>query len=146
MTSHVSLQLKSLEIKDAALDPDNELLLFDIAADVQKKMKKAFCEPGNVAHCPPITVAAEAVMPYASGRQLLIKRSADNGGDLDFRDAGALRTSFASGALHPGDLKPAARDAVNEVLQRVRDAVAADAELKKAEKEVDKVVKRKAKK
>ena len=110
------------------------------------KLKKAFCEPGNLSHCPPVTVACEAVLPYHASKKLSIKRSADNGGDLDYAAPEALRTSFSSGELHPGDLKPAARDAVNEVLQRVREAIAADAELKKAEKEVDKVLKRKAKK
>ena len=57
-----------------------------------------------------------------------------------------IRDSFGAGELHPGDLKPAARDAVNAVLERVRTAIAADAKLKDAAKEVDKVAKRKAKK
>ena len=109
-------------------------------------MKKAFCEPANLSHCPPLTVAVEAVLPYGAERALKIKRPAENGGDVAYGDAAALRASFGAGELHPGDLKPAARDAVNEVLQRVRAAIAADAELKKAEKEVDKVAKRNAKK
>ena len=142
----VALRLKSLEIENANLDPDNELLLFDGQPDVQRKMKKAFCEPANLAHCPPVSVVCEAVLPYGATRMLSIKRSADNGGDLEYTSAEQLQKAFGSGELHPGDLKPAARDAVNEVLQRVRDAIAADAELKKAEKEVDKVLKRKAKK
>ena len=88
----------------------------------------------------------QAVLPYSAERCLAIRRPADNGGDLTFADGASLRESFGSGALHPGDLKPAARDAVNALLERVRTAVAASAELKKAEKEVEKVAKRLMKK
>jgi len=56
-----------------------------------------------------------------------------------------LKADFAAGALHPGDLKPSVRDAAMAVLQRVRAAVSADAQLAKAEKEVVKVQKRAAK-
>jgi tyrosyl-tRNA synthetase len=121
------------------------LLLLDGPADVQRKMKKAFCEPANLTHCPPLTVAIEAVLPYGAARALRISRPAENGGDLDYTDAATLRSAFVSGELHPGDLKPAARDAVNEVLQRVRAAISADDALKKAEKEVEKAAKRKKK-
>lgn len=141
----VSLRLRSLEVKDAALDPDNELHLFDGQADVQRKMKKAFCEPRNVAHCPPIAVVVEAVLPYGEGRKLTVKRSPDDGGDLDYCQAESLLASYALGDLHPSDLKPSARDAVNAVLERVRAAVAADADLKKAQQIVASAAKSKAK-
>ena len=144
----VSLRLRAASV-DAAmwqdLDPDAELLLFDTALDVQRKMKKAFCEPGNVADCPVISVVAEAVLPYAADQKLVIKRKEDNGGDLTFTDAAALRTAYEAG-LHPGDLKPAARDGVDSVLARVRAHVQASPALGKAAKEVEKVAKRSAKK
>ena len=71
-------------------------------------------------------------------------RKEEDGGDVHYTDGAALRAAFASGELHPGDLKPAVRDAVDKVLQRVRDAVKASAELAKALKEVEKAAKKKA--
>ena len=65
----VSLQLKTLADEHAAQDPDNELLLLDGAPDVQRKMKKAFCEPQNLEHCPPLTVSVEAVLPSPKGQE-----------------------------------------------------------------------------
>ena len=53
--------------------------------------------------------------------------------------------AIAGGSVHPGDLKAAVRDAADGVLQRVRDAIAADKALAAAVKEVDKVAKRSAK-
>ena len=85
------------------------------------------------------------MLPYSATGQLLVKRKPDNGGDVSFTAPGPLREAYASGALHPGDLKPAVRDAVDEVLQRVRAAIASDPELQKADKEVTKVLKRNAK-
>ena len=56
--------------------------------------------------------------------------------------ASEAQTAFQAGELHPGDLKPAVRDAVDEILGRVRAKVSGDAELAKAEKELQKVAKR----
>jgi len=154
LKAEVALSLKALvesgsgaapSVGTVPEDPDAELYLFDAQLDVQRKMKKAFCEPGNVNHCPPIAVFEQVVLPYSAERQLVVKRKEENGGDLSFTSAEQLVATYASGELHPGDLKPAVRDAVDAVLQRVRSCVQADSELSKAEKEVQKVVKRKKK-
>ena len=136
-----------LRLKDAAAadDADAELRLLDNAADVQRKIKRAFCEPGNVAFCPPLAVARDVVMAHAADRQLVLKRKPEDGGDATFSDGAALESAIAGGSVHPGDLKAAVRDAADGVLQRVRDAVAADKALAAAVKEVDKVAKRSAK-
>ena len=59
-----------------------------------------------------------------------------------FGSGAQLQAAFAAGTLHPGGLKPAVRDAVEAVLQRVRAHVQADKELAAAEKEMQKVHKR----
>ena len=123
-------------------DPEAELLLFDGQPDIQRKMKKAFCEPGNISHCPPLAIAAEFVLPYSNEHTLTVARKEENGGKLSFDTAANLTASFAEGNLHPGDLKPAVRDAADSVLKRVRDAVQSDCDLSKALKEMEKVTKR----
>jgi len=143
----VPLHLKAAATdKGATHDVDGELLLFDAQPDVQRKMKKAFCEPGNVVHCPVLSLVVETVLPYGADRRFVVPRKPDNGGDLIFDAAEPLLAAFSSGDLHPGDLKPAARDAIDAVLQRVRDAVKANPDLGKAQKEVEKVAKRSKKK
>jgi len=139
----VSLALKA---DAAAADADAELLLLDGQPDVQRKMKKAFCEPGNTAFCPPLAVARELVL--GCGASLEVKRREEDGGDRAFgkADGGQLASEFAAGALHPGDLKPAVRDAAWGTLSRVRAAVAADKALAAAEKEVAKAAKKNKKK
>lgn len=105
----------------------------------------AFCEPGNVDNCPPLALAQAVVLPYSTNRQLQVARRAEDGGDLVLKDGAALRELYRSGGLHPGDFKPAVRDAVDEVLKKVRAAITADKKLVDAEKELVKVAKRSAK-
>jgi hypothetical protein len=124
------------------LDPDAELLLLDGSADVQRKIKRAFCEPGNVDNCPPLLLAQAVVLPYSASKQLVVRRRAEDGGDLVIVDGEVLRETFCSGGLHPGDFKPAVRDALDELLKRVREAISADKALGAAEKELQKVAKR----
>ena len=129
-----------------SLDADAELLLLDNSADVQRKIKRAFCEPGNVDNCPPLQLVVSIILPCSESKQLLVRRRAEDGGDLSLTDGAGLRDLYASGGLHPGDFKPALRDAVDEVLKRVRAAINADKQLGAAEKELQKVAKRSASK
>eukprot|EP00122_Pirum_gemmata_P005532 Pgem_evm1s5041 len=38
-------------------DLDHELFILDSSADVSRKIKRSFCEPGNIDFCPIITLA-----------------------------------------------------------------------------------------
>lgn len=138
----VSLRLKA---DDGVADPEAELFLLDGQPDVQRKLKRAFCEPGNVEFCPPIALAEELIMQYTPAATLVVSRKPENGGDLSFSTSADLRRAFATGELHPGDLKPSVRDGVDAIIDRVRKALADDKSLKEAEKELAKVLKRKKK-
>ena len=145
--AHVSLSLKALDAPADVAVGDGELLLLEPQPDVVKKIKKAFCEPGNVAHCPPIALAVEVALAYGEGaapRQLVVPSKGAE--PQSFGSGAQLQAAFAAGTLHPGDLKPAVRDAAWGTLSRVRAAVAADNALAAAEKEVAKAAKKNKKK
>jgi len=116
-------------------DPDAELTLLDGPPDVQRKIKRAFCEPANVSFCPPLALAVEIVLAHADSHTLVVK-------EATYSDGGALEADFASGVLHPGDLKPAVTTAVDGVMERLRVAIKAEPKLGAAVKEVQKVLKR----
>ncbi|EOD06982.1 hypothetical protein EMIHUDRAFT_68570 [Emiliania huxleyi CCMP1516] len=148
LSHHMLYGLAQGQVKMSKSNKDSAIFMEDSAAepDVQRKMKKAFCEPGNTAFCPPLAVARELVL--GCGASLEVKRREEDGGDRAFgkADGGQLASEFAAGALHPGDLKPAVRDAAWGTLSRVRAAVAADKALAAAEKEVAKAAKKNKKK
>jgi len=79
---------------------DDDILVLDNSMDVGRKMKRAFCEPGNVEHCPPITLTDACV--FATGGALDISRKEDNGGDKSYTHIQELQADFKAGALHPG--------------------------------------------
>ena len=54
----------------------------------------------------------------------------------EYTDFAELEADYASGAVHPSDLKPALAAALNTILQPVRDHFASNAEAKQLLKQV----------
>jgi len=114
------------------------VFLTDKDPDVNRKVKKSFCEPGNADFCPPLAWV-EVLMTLQGS--VLVPRKAENGGDLHYTDVEVLHSDFASGALHPGDLKPAVGKALNAALEGVREGLKGSSELKNAQKKLEAYVK-----
>eukprot|EP00301_Raphidiophrys_heterophryoidea_P019522 c4441_g1_i1.p1 GENE.c4441_g1_i1~~c4441_g1_i1.p1 ORF type:complete len:754 (-),score=211.89 c4441_g1_i1:165-2396(-) len=125
-------------------DPDNEIFVSDLPADIKRKIKSAFCEPGNATSCPPLVFAEVANTVSSIGIE--ISRKEENGGNLSYKTTEKMRTDFASGALHPGDLKPAVAKLLDQVVQKVRDHSKNSEDLKKAENTLKNFAKQQAKK
>ena len=104
--------LVRLQDVDAVHATDNSeyFLMDDPKVHGKTKLKKSFCEPGNVEFCPSIQIVRAFVI--SNGGSLEIKRSAENGGDVVYSDVRAIEADFLGGALHPGDLKAAVGDIV----------------------------------
>eukprot|EP00929_Paragymnodinium_shiwhaense_P087482 TRINITY_DN4764_c0_g2_i1.p1 TRINITY_DN4764_c0_g2~~TRINITY_DN4764_c0_g2_i1.p1 ORF type:complete len:753 (+),score=267.95 TRINITY_DN4764_c0_g2_i1:87-2345(+) len=126
------------------VEADVNVMLTDKDLDVNRKIKKAFCQGGNVESCPPLFWAGELMK--LTGAPLEITRKPDNGGDKSYTEAKPLKEDFASGALHPGDLKPAVSKMVNKVLETLRAELKSSDVLKKAQKDLENLLKASAKK
>ena len=98
----------------------------------KSKLKKAFCEPGNIDFCPPITLAK--VFGFDVSGSLTISRKPENGGDKTYTVVDDLRKDFESEALHPGDLKTAVTGLVVGVLDNISKEFAANNDVKNAVK------------
>ncbi len=115
----------------------------------KSKLKKAFCEPGNILFCPPISVATALCFghPVSSNDGLIIHRSAENGGDVIFKTRDELEAAFVQGdqVLHPGDLKGAVIPIVVSTLEKLANEFKADGEIMKAGKTLKVLAKKLAK-
>ncbi|OON16492.1 tRNA binding domain protein, partial [Opisthorchis viverrini] len=91
---------------------------------LKRRLKRAFCQPGNVAVNPVLEIYRYVILPDVSvAAPLIIPRSEKNGGPLHICSPDgavdctsrwvALQTAFAQEILHPGDLKPAAELALS---------------------------------
>merc|ERR1712168_1710511 len=107
--------------KMSSSEADSKIDLLDSAAAVQKKLKKAFCEPGNITDNGVLSFCKFVIFPVAlKGEKFTIERDEKNGGNAMFEVYEELEQSFAKEEVHPGDLKAAVEKYLNRLLDPVR--------------------------
>jgi tyrosyl-tRNA synthetase len=117
LVENVDTQLKKT-VTEGVVDPNSNFYITDDPkAGLKKKMKQAFCEPGNVEYNPPLVLAQQLGVGMAGS--FTVGRSAENGGDSVYTDAAAMEADFVSGALHPGDLKASCDKVVMALLEKI---------------------------
>jgi len=117
--------------KMSSSEEDSKIDLLDSAAAVKKKLKKAFCEPGNIADNGVLSFCKYVIFPVAlKGEKFTISRSPENGGDATFGNFEGLEQSFGKEEIHPGDLKAAVEKYLNGLLEPIR-KIFEDPKLKK---------------
>ena len=110
--------LKEGQEKMSKSDPDSAIFMEDSEAEVSRKIKQAYCPPGVVAGNPCLDWMKHIV--FGRNPSVTIQRKPENGGDSVYTAYEALEADYASGAIHPGDLKPALGKAINALLEPVR--------------------------
>ncbi|HYS99639.1 MAG TPA: tyrosine--tRNA ligase [Thermoplasmata archaeon] len=98
--------------------PDASVLLNDSAAEVDRKIGKAFC-PAKEAEGNPVFEIARLILLPRRGR-LEIPRDRKFGGDVRYDTLDALAKAYESGELHPKDLKAGVAAGINAELGPVR--------------------------
>jgi len=125
------------------VEVDANIMVTDKDLDVNRKLKKSFCEIGNVDYCPAITWIGELLL-YKD--EVVVTRKPENGGDKTYKKASDVQTDFVSGSLHPNDMKPALSKLLNGVMEPVRKAIKDTPNLTKAHKEIENYIKASQKK
>ncbi|KDD75145.1 class I (W and Y) tRNA synthetase [Helicosporidium sp. ATCC 50920] len=100
-------------------DPNSAIFMEDSEQEVKTKIKKAFCPPQVIEGNPCLAYIQNIVLPWC--KRLVIERDEAHGGPRTYTEFHEITEDYASGALHPSDLKPALAKAINEILQPVRD-------------------------
>jgi hypothetical protein len=115
------------------------------------KIKKAFCEPGNVSLCPPIVLASTFALGQLSlsageAGTLLVERSEENGGNRTYASREQIEADFLNGTLHPGDLKGSVSNVMVQVLDRLTTGAKIDKDAANSKKILLQFQKKQAKK
>ncbi|KAI9490150.1 tyrosyl-tRNA synthetase [Zychaea mexicana] len=112
--------------KMSASDPDSKIDFLDDAKTVQKKIKKAFCEEGNITENGLLAFIKSVYLPIKTlstdSPTFVCPRPEKFGGDIVYKDYATLEKDFAEKQLHPGDLKAGVIAALNELLDPIRKA------------------------
>lgn len=107
--------------KMSSSEEDSKIDLIDSPANVKKKLKKAFCEPGNITDNGLLSFVKHVLFSlFPKGEGFTVNRNEKNGGDLTFMTYPELETCFAENKLHPGDLKAAVEKYINQLLEPIR--------------------------
>jgi tyrosyl-tRNA synthetase len=98
--------------------PDASLLINDPPVEVERKIGKAFCPPKDTKDNPILETARLILLPRRGS--LRIPRDAAFGGAVVYESYPDLARAYASGELHPKDLKAGVAAGLNEELAPVR--------------------------
>ena len=107
------------EAKMSKSKPESAIFLHDNADEVNRKLKNAFC-PEKVVEGNPVMDIARNIL-FSRLPVLEIKRPAKFGGDVQFESYATLEKTFVEGKLHPMDLKKGVSEALNKIMDPIRD-------------------------
>jgi tyrosyl-tRNA synthetase len=121
--------------KMSASEADSTIAVTDDAATVREKIDGAYCPAGDREDNGVLEYLEYLVFPVLEREDetLSIERPEEYGGDLHYDAYAPLEADFLEGELHPADLKPAASEAIAELVAPIRErlldrpAVLADA-------------------
>jgi tyrosyl-tRNA synthetase len=111
--------LKQGQEKMSKSDPSSAIFMEDTEQEVNSKIKGAFC-PENIVDGNPVLEYLKYII-FPAILTIEVKRTEANGGNKRYDNYDDLEKDFSSGGLHPGDLKPAVSQAINQILKPVRD-------------------------
>ncbi|KAK1668465.1 hypothetical protein QYE76_056624 [Lolium multiflorum] len=118
LSHHMLPGFKEGQEKMSKSDPSSAIFMEDDEAQVNLKIKQAFCPPNIVEGNPCVEYIEYIVFPWFGWFEVV--RKENNGGNKTFLSMDELTADYVSGALHPGDVKPALAKAINKILQPVR--------------------------
>ncbi|KAH7548519.1 hypothetical protein JRO89_XS14G0146500 [Xanthoceras sorbifolium] len=128
LSHHMLPGLQQGQEKMSKSDPSSSIFMEDEEAEVNVKIKKAYCPPKIVAGNPCLEYIKFIIFPWFN--EFKVERSAANGGDKTYTNYEELLADYEEEKLHPADLKPALSKALNKILQPVRDHFNKDANAK----------------
>ena len=109
--------------KMSSSEEDSKVDLLDSAASLKKKLKKAFCEPGNTADNGVLSFCKYVIFPVGLKEEdegFLIERNEANGGNVKYPAFEDLEKAFGEEKIHPADLKSAVEKYLNRLLAPIR--------------------------
>ncbi|XP_062117938.1 tyrosine--tRNA ligase 1, cytoplasmic-like [Humulus lupulus] len=134
LSHHMLPGLQQGQDKMSKSDPSSSIYMEDDEAEVNLKIKKAYCPPKIVEGNPCLEYIKYLVLAWF--HEFTVERGEQNGGNKTYKSFDDLTADYESGDLHPGDLKPALSKALNKILLPVREHFKNDSNAKELLKRV----------
>ena len=109
--------------KMSSSEPESKIDLLDSEEEIKKKFAKAYCPPAQVEENGVLAFARMVMFPLfeRKGRKFVIERPEKFGGNVEVSSYEELEKIYASGKLHPMDLKAAVAKELAILLTPVRE-------------------------
>ncbi len=108
------------ESKMSKSKPDSAVFVHDNAEDIERKIKKAFCEEKNIEKNPVLNWTKN-ILFWHRENPFIIEREEKHGGNVSFAAYEELESAYAAGDVHPMDLKATVAKEIIELLAPARD-------------------------
>ncbi len=99
-------------------DPEGSILVTDSPEDVARKIKGAFCPQGITDGNPMIQIASMIIIPHDG--KIKIERPEKKGGPITVNSVSELETIYASGQIHPLDMKAAVTESLEGIMKKFK--------------------------
>lgn len=107
--------------KMSSSEDESKIDLLDSPSDVKKKLKKAFCEPGNIENNGVLSFTKHVIFPlFSANEEFIVERKEEFGGSIKYKTFEVLEAAFAKEEVHPGDLKTSVEGYINRLLAPIR--------------------------
>lgn len=111
-------RMDTAQKKMSKSDPRSSVVVDDPPEVIEEKISMAYCPQNEVQENPVLAIAELLILPAKGTFEL--DRSDKFGGDLRFEEYAELESAYASGKIHPKDLKENTARELAEMLEPVR--------------------------
>ncbi|PIN78597.1 tyrosine--tRNA ligase [Candidatus Woesearchaeota archaeon CG10_big_fil_rev_8_21_14_0_10_34_8] len=112
---------RGIALKMSKSKPDTAIFMLDSEEEVIRKIKKAYCPSGKVEENPILEYNKYII--FQKFELITIERPVKFGGNLTINSYDELEKLYASGKLHPMDLKATTAAYLNKLIKPVRENI-----------------------
>jgi len=129
LSHHMLMGLKKGQPKMSKSDPESAIFMEDSEAEINVKIKKAYCPPGEIKDDPLFDYLKHIV--FQKQESFTVSRDEKYGGNVTYTKYEDIVADFVANKLDPNDLKPALSKTINALIQPVRNHFETDPNAKK---------------
>lgn len=107
--------------------PGSGIFIHDSDDEIKTKIKKAWCDVAKIPNNPILQIAKNVI--FHEFNEISVERPEKFGGNVTYANYLQMESDFASGKLHPSDLKQTVANYLVKIIAPIRDKVALDSDL-----------------
>lgn len=109
----------SISSKMSKSRPESSIFVHDSREEIQRKVNNAYCPP-KVSEGNPLIEYSKYII-FRKMKSLRLERPEKYGGSIEFFSHSELEKAYSIGSLHPADLKRGVGEALDKIIEPIRD-------------------------